>query len=231
MPGTRPGMTVENMDEAEKPMSDAPPLRSYGRRKGRPLSARKERLLGELLPRLRLDLKGPRRSRLRELFPCRSREVWLEIGFGSGEHLLWQAEHHKDVGPDRLRAVHQRGREPAWSGRGLGISKTIRIHDGDARDVLAWLPDRSIGRMFILFPDPWPKKRQIKRRLLVARNGQGARAGADARAASSDLPATSATMRSKRWQSLSDAAPSRWREIKAGGDLPTGRKPDTSARR
>jgi tRNA (guanine-N7-)-methyltransferase len=47
--------------------------------------------------------------------------------------------------------------------RGL---KTIRVHDGDARDVLAWLPDGSVGRIFILFPDPWPKKRQLKRRLI-----------------------------------------------------------------
>ena len=44
---------------------------------------------------------------------------------------------------------------------------TIRVHDGDARDVLAWLPDRSISRIFLLFPDPWPKRRQQKRRLLA----------------------------------------------------------------
>lgn len=147
-------------------MTETRPLRSYGRRKGRPLSARKEHLLKGLLPRLRLNLKEPAPSRLRELFPVPVREVWLEIGFGSGEHLLWQADHHKDAGFI--------GCEPFINGvasllgqieaRGLG---TIRVHDGDARDVLAWLPEGSIGRIFLLFPDPWPKKRQLKRRLLT----------------------------------------------------------------
>ena len=75
-----------------------PPLRSYGRRKGRPLSARKERLLGELLPRLRLDLKRPGARALDRAVREPVAEVWLEIGFGSGEHLLWQAEQHRDVG-------------------------------------------------------------------------------------------------------------------------------------
>jgi tRNA (guanine-N7-)-methyltransferase len=141
------------------------PLRSYGRRKGKPLSARKEALLTELLPRLRLDLKTPAPGRLHDLFPVPTREVWLEIGFGSGEHLLWQAEHHKDVGFI--------GCEPFVNGMGslLGAVEdrgiaTIRVHDGDARDALAWLPDGSIARIFILFPDPWPKKRQMKRRLI-----------------------------------------------------------------
>jgi tRNA (guanine-N7-)-methyltransferase len=153
------------MDESQKPMSDAPPLRSYGRRKGRVLSARKELLLKELLPQLRLDLKVTPPKDLRELFPVPVAEVWLEIGFGSGEHLLRQAEQRGDVGFI--------GCEPFVNGVASLLGeveardlRTIRIHDGDARDVLGWLPDRSIGRMFILFPDPWPKKRQIKRRLL-----------------------------------------------------------------
>ena len=152
-------------------MMEAAQLRTYGRRKGKPLSARKERLIGEFLPRLRLDLKRAAPSRLAELFAEPVRAVWLEIGFGSGEHLLWQDENHKDVGLI--------GCEPFVNGmatllgavedRGLA---TIRVHDGDAREVLAWLPDRSVGRIFILFPDPWPKKRQMKRRLLSSETVQ-----------------------------------------------------------
>ena len=149
------------------PMTDIRPLRSYGRRKAKPLSARKERLIGELLPRLRLDLGTRPPSLLTTLFAAHVDDVWLEIGFGSGEHLLWQAETHKDVGFI--------GCEPFVNGMGslLGAIEdrgidTIRVHDGDAREVLAWLPDRSISRIFLLFPDPWPKKRQIKRRLLSA---------------------------------------------------------------
>lgn len=142
------------------------PLRSYGRRKGKPLSARKERLIAELLPRLRLNLKEPPPRKLHDLFSVPVREVWLEIGFGSGEHLLWQAEQHQDIGFI--------GCEPFVNGMGslLGAIedrgiKTIRVHDGDARDVLAWLPTGSVSRIFILFPDPWPKKRQQKRRLIA----------------------------------------------------------------
>lgn len=93
-------------------------------------------------------------------------EIWLEIGFGSGEHLAWQAEHHPATGLI--------GCEPFVNGVAalLGLIETsrlntIRIHDGDAREVLDWLPTDSIGRIFLLFPDPWPKTRHAKRRLLA----------------------------------------------------------------
>jgi tRNA (guanine-N7-)-methyltransferase len=163
------------------------PLRSYGRRKGKPLSARKERLTGELLPRLRLNPKEPAPRKLPDLFPVPVREVWLEIGFGSGEHLLWQAEQHQDIGFI--------GCEPFVNGMGslLGAIEdrgiaTLRVHDGDARDVLAWLADGSVSRIFILFPDPWPKKRQLKRRLIseatVAALARVLRAGGELRFAS-----------------------------------------------
>jgi tRNA (guanine-N7-)-methyltransferase len=141
------------------------PLRSYGRRKARPLSGRKDRLLEELLPSLRLDLAHAAPSPLAALFPQPVGEVWLEIGFGSGEHLLWQAEQHPGVGFI--------GCEPFINGVASLLGKiesaglaTIRVYDGDARDVLAWLPETAIGRIFILFPDPWPKTRHQKRRLM-----------------------------------------------------------------
>lgn len=120
--------------------------------------------MAQLLPRLRLDLAHPAPG-VADLFPQAVREVWLEIGFGSGEHLLWQAEHHREIGII--------GCEPFVNGmasllgavedRGLA---NIRVHDGDARDVLAWVPEASLARIFILFPDPWPKLRHRKRRLV-----------------------------------------------------------------
>jgi tRNA (guanine-N7-)-methyltransferase len=129
------------------------------------LSARKERLIAELLPPLRLNLKERAPAKLTGLFSVPVREVWLEIGFGSGEHLLWQAEHHPDIGLI--------GCEPFVNGMGTLLGaieardiRTVRVHDGDARDVLDWLPDGSVARIFILFPDPWPKRRQQKRRLI-----------------------------------------------------------------
>ena len=162
------GMTIGDASLAKNAAEGSTrPLRSYGRRKAKPLSARKERLIGELLPRLRLDLNTRPLSPLTKLFVTPVDEVWLEIGFGSGEHLLLQGEHHRNVGFI--------GCEPFINGLGTLLGaiedrgiETIRVHDGDARDVLAWLPDRSIGRIFLLYPDPWPKKRQLKRRLLCA---------------------------------------------------------------
>jgi tRNA (guanine-N7-)-methyltransferase len=160
------GMTNrESVGLPDQPAQYADRLRSYGRRKARPLSGRKDRLLNELLPTLRLPFAKPAPSPLTRLFAQPVTEVWLEIGFGSGEHLVWQAEHHRRVGFI--------GCEPFINGVASLLGKietlgldTILIHDGDARDVLAWLPPRSISRIFVLFPDPWPKKRHQKRRLV-----------------------------------------------------------------
>lgn len=165
------------------------PLRSYGRRKGKRLSPRKDRLLKELLPALRPGLDAPAPNDLRALFSVPVREVWLEIGFGSGEHLLWQAEQTPEIGFI--------GCEPFINGVAALLGsvedrgfKTVLIHDGDARDVLAWLPEGTIARAFILFPDPWPKKRQVKRRLvspeLVAALARVMAPGGELRFASDD---------------------------------------------
>ena len=168
---------------------EAAPLRSYGRRKGKRLSPRKERLIAELLPRLRPDVTQPAPADLPDLFPVSVREVWLEIGFGSGEHLLGQAGQNPDIGFI--------GCEPFINGVATLLGaiedrelQTVRIHDGDAREVLQWLPTGSIARAFILFPDPWPKKRQAKRRLvspaLVDALARAMRSGGELRFASDD---------------------------------------------
>ena len=93
------------------------------------------------------------------------REFWLEIGFGGGEHLVWQAQHNP--------AVTLIGCEPFEDGVVKVLTKieddklaNIRLHMGDARDVLRWLPPAYISRAFILFPDPWPKRKHRKRRLV-----------------------------------------------------------------
>jgi tRNA (guanine-N7-)-methyltransferase len=101
------------------------------------------------------------------LFAPGVREVWLEIGFGGGEHLAALAELHPDVGFI--------GAEPFINGvaklllaideRKLG---NIRIFDDDARVLLERLASAAIGRVFILYPDPWPKRRHEKRRLLTS---------------------------------------------------------------
>ena len=95
--------------------------------------------------------------------------MWLEVGFGGGEHLLWQVEHNPGIGiigcEPFVRGVA--GLVKRLSDQGLASAAApLRIHDDDARFALDWLPDTSIGRVFVLFPDPWPKKRHRKRRLL-----------------------------------------------------------------
>ncbi|HJT42893.1 MAG TPA: tRNA (guanosine(46)-N7)-methyltransferase TrmB [Rhizomicrobium sp.] len=98
-------------------------------------------------------------------FPNSVRHVWLEVGFGAGEHLIWQAQHHPDVGLI--------GAEPYEMGVAKLLTKleentlnTVRIHEGDGRDIIETLPDKSLDRFFLLFPDPWPKTRHHKRRFL-----------------------------------------------------------------
>ena len=96
-----------------------------------------------------------------------AREVWLEIGFGGGEHLAAQAASHPDV--------LLLGAEPFINGVASALrhideagAANVRLHAGDARDLMARLPDGAIDRLFVLFPDPWPKLRHHKRRLVDA---------------------------------------------------------------
>ena len=134
----------------------------YGRRKGPKLSQHQERLLETLLPELALRLEPAKDPRG---YFTSVDDVWLEIGFGAGEHLLWQAEKHPNVGLI--------GAEPYISGMAKLLSKmapaapaNIRLYDDDARNILDALPDASLGRVFLLFPDPWPKTRHHKRRFV-----------------------------------------------------------------
>jgi tRNA (guanine-N7-)-methyltransferase len=153
------------MDETGTPKS-RPPLRSFGRRKARKLSPRQEKLVETLLPALSLDLsEPPPAAGLPSLFGTPVSEIWLEIGFGGGEHLLWQATHHPQIGVI--------GAEPFLNGVVAAISAAaetslldrVRIHMDDVRPLLDWLPAASLSKVFILFPDPWPKKRHRERRL------------------------------------------------------------------
>lgn len=138
-----------------------PLLRSFGRLKSRPIKPRQAALMEERLPALRIPT-GPVSPQA--LMPD-AREVWLEIGFGGGEHMAAQAARSPDV--------LILGAEPFVNGvasavrhideQGLG---NVRLHDDDVRELIGRLPDASLARVFILFPDPWPKTRQQKRRLV-----------------------------------------------------------------
>ena len=131
----------------------------YGRRKGKSLRRHHLSLMDGLLPQLRVSLAAP----LAGLGERR----WLEIGFGGGEHLAHQAALNPDVGFI--------GAEPFVNGvaKLLALIETqslpnLRIHDGDARPLLEALPASSLDRVYLLYPDPWPKARHNKRRFVSA---------------------------------------------------------------
>jgi tRNA (guanine-N7-)-methyltransferase len=142
-------------------MTDHPPLRSYGRLKSRPIKPRQAALMETLLPRLRPPAGA---FDPRAVMPGAT-AAWLEIGFGGGEHMAAQASRHP--------GVLVLGAEPFQNGVASALRHVdehalanVRIHDGDARELMARLPDRALARAFILFPDPWPKGRHHKRRFV-----------------------------------------------------------------
>jgi tRNA (guanine-N7-)-methyltransferase len=140
-------------------------LRSYGRRRGRRLSPRQTVLLERGLPRLAISLLQPAQVELNRLFAPPVAEVWLEIGFGGAEHLIWQARANPHVGLIGCEPFAD-GIVKALSAIEAANLSNVRIHADDARPLLRWLSPASIARTFILFPDPWPKKRHHKRRLV-----------------------------------------------------------------
>lgn len=137
------------------------PMRSFGRIKSRTLKPNQAALFDTLLPDIALT-----QERIATLKPG-AQGLWLEIGFGGGEHLSTQAGLH----PDILFL----GCEPFLNGVGSLLRhvdeqalSNVRILAGDARPLIEALPDQSLDRVFILFPDPWPKSRHHKRRLIQA---------------------------------------------------------------
>jgi tRNA (guanine-N7-)-methyltransferase len=143
-------------------MSDPTTIgRLYGRRQGHKLRVGQAGLVEDLLPRICVP-DGPLDTRT--LFGD-SRPLQFEIGFGAGEHLAGQAKLHPDYGLI--------GCEPFINGvvgalqhvQAEGLDN-IRLHMGDALDVLARLPDASLERVYLLHPDPWPKARHAKRRFM-----------------------------------------------------------------
>jgi tRNA (guanine-N7-)-methyltransferase len=137
----------------------------FGRRKGKKLRGGQSRLIDTLLPKLAIDLSRSAPDRLASLFPGPAREVRLEIGFGGGEHFIMQADTNPDCG---LIGV-----EPFINGMAKALvaidqrqTANVRLHHGDATDLLAWLPPASLARVDLLYPDPWPKRRHWKRRFV-----------------------------------------------------------------
>jgi tRNA (guanine-N7-)-methyltransferase len=137
----------------------------HGRRKGHALKRHQAELLQTLLPKLAIDLSVAAPADLQMLFPMQVRAVHLEIGFGGGEHLISQARANPSIGFI--------GCEPFINGMAKALVAikehalaNIRLHFGDAIDLIKWLPPASIDQIDLLYPDPWPKRRHWKRRFV-----------------------------------------------------------------
>jgi tRNA (guanine-N7-)-methyltransferase len=139
------------------------PHRLYGRRRGKKLRPRQERLLAEALPRLRFTDLG---------FAAGSDALWFEVGFGGGEHTLAQmranpgtaiiaSEVYEHGLCSILSEIIPEGEEATFS-----PPPRLRLWPEDARELLMALPEASLDRLFLMFPDPWPKSRHAKRRFV-----------------------------------------------------------------
>ena len=168
--------------------------RLYGRQRSHPLRARQQRLLDLVLPRL--SLSEAQAAAPANAFGRNLTELWLEVGFGGGEHSLAQHSANPNVGLITCEVFENGicsllGRLAADGDEQDGaLPEMLRVWPGDARTLLRALPDGCLSRMFLLFPDPWPKARHAKRRFvhpdtlpLVAAK---LRAGAEWRVASDD---------------------------------------------
>jgi tRNA (guanine-N7-)-methyltransferase len=145
-----------------KASDQRPDFRLFGRAQGKPLSARQQALVDDVLPRIDLPAEGEIDPAT--LLPEQASHV-LEIGFGGGEHLAGQAAANPDIG--------YIGIEPFLNGVAKALTyreekglQNLRLHRGDAREVLPSFKTASLDRIFLLFPDPWHKKRHAKRRFL-----------------------------------------------------------------
>lgn len=148
-------------DDATGRALKPPPDRLYGRARGHALRARQEELIETLLPRLRWPGQD---------FAIAPRELWLEVGAGGFEHAEAIATANPDIGlvacevfvnciASLLSRLAPEGAEPT-------VPPNLRVHDDDARALLRGLPAGSVSRLFLMFPDPWPKARHAKRRFV-----------------------------------------------------------------
>lgn len=139
-------------------------LQTFGRRKCRKLKPSLQILYDEVLPSLKIDTQLPI-DKVSDLFTAPIGQVWLEIGFGGGEHLKAQLDANPQVGIIGCEPF-QNGVASLLKQLEPGDADRLRIHNDDVRLLFSTLPKEQLSRIYILFPDPWPKARHHKRRLI-----------------------------------------------------------------
>lgn len=192
-----------------------PPDRLYGRARGHALRPRQRRLLDVTLPRLTLrpeHLVDPRAA-----FTAPVKELWLEVGSGGGEHALAQVAAHPGAGLIACE-VFENGvcsllsrLVPEGAEASAPVPPNLRLWTDDARVLLRQLPAACLDRLFLLFPDPWPKARHAKRRFvhpaLLPELARVLRPGAEWRVASDDPTYQAWVAEVMTAQTLFDAPP------------------------
>lgn len=152
---------TEDWPQGEWP--EGVPHRLYGRRRGHKLRPRQERLLAEAVPRIRFTDIG---------FAAGAEKLWLEVGFGGGEHTLALLREHPTVAIiasevyehglcSLLTEIVPEGQEASFP-----VPERLRLWPADARELLLALPAGCLDRLYLMFPDPWPKARHAKRRFV-----------------------------------------------------------------
>ncbi len=142
-------------------------IESFGRKQGRSFTAEKTQIFDQILPERKIHIQEGTPLTPSELFPSQCTEYWLEIGFGNGEHLAHQVSSNPHIGMIGGE-VYTHGvaaclKELQTNQEALNRT---RIYIDDIRILLDYLPENSLDKAFILFPDPWPKTKQQKRRLI-----------------------------------------------------------------
>ena len=139
------------------------PDRLYGRQRTHALRPRQQRLLDVTLPRLRFDTEAPLQA---------GKALWLEVGFGGGEHSRAQVAAHPEVTLIACEVFEQglcsllAALVPEGGEADAPLPANLRVWPDDARALVRALPEASLDRLFLLFPDPWPKARHAKRRFV-----------------------------------------------------------------
>ncbi|CAI3936700.1 tRNA (guanine(46)-N(7))-methyltransferase TrmB [Commensalibacter communis] len=153
--------------ENEKPATE----RLYGRRRGHPLRDRQQRLYDDYLPRIKFPqtaLKEPASA-----FGQTPKEVWMEVGFGGGEHSIARHQANPEVGyiacevfENGVCSLLSNLLDETDDEKSAPIPDMLRLWNEDARILIREFPDQSIDKLFLMFPDPWPKARHAKRRFV-----------------------------------------------------------------
>jgi tRNA (guanine-N7-)-methyltransferase len=164
------------------------PDRLYGRQRTHALRPRQQKLLDVTLPRLRYGPENP--------FPPELTRTWMEVGFGGGEHSRALVAANPDIGLIACEVFEQglcsllAALVPEGGEATAPLPENLRLWDDDARALLRALPETSLDRLFLMFPDPWPKARHAKRRFMhpdtVALVASRLKPGAEWRIASDD---------------------------------------------